>query len=186
MEYQSVGQSKSARTGRQRVQRTGPVGRLARLVLAAAGAWLTYDLWIDRTAVFENTGPLDEPFLLALAAVVAYAVYDLAKAAGWGRLVLAVLAAVAVALIGIAWVTGGPLWAPPLTWLLWGVAVAGLVSVTLLLLIAVIVGTPGCELGIVREVLVRHRGDSHDSPMFCLAGLRAIDAWERRSWRAES
>lgn len=187
MEEQQVSRSISSEAGRQRMQRTGPIGRLARLALAAGLGWIAYDLWINRTGVFESTGPLDEPFVLILALLVVYAVHDLANMIGWGRRALAILAAVVVALVGVTLVAGEALWAPPFTWLLWGLGFAGLISVVVFLLMAVIAGTPGCELAVLRDIAGRQPSQPDDKPMFCLAGLHAIDAWERRrSWHPES
>lgn len=100
--------------------------------------------------------------------------HDLANMVGWGRRALAILSAAVVALVGVKLVAGDSLWAPPFTWLLWGLGFAGLISV-LLMLMAVIVGTPGCELAVWREIAGRQPSQPDDKPMFCLAGLHAIE-----------
>lgn len=168
---------------RRRAPRSGPVGRMARLLLATVLAFVAFDLWTDRAEVFAASDPLDEPFLWVLAALVVFGVYSLADGAAWGKRTIGVLALLAIAAAGVTVATEGTPWTQPLTWLVWGLGLGGLVSIVLLLLVAVIVGTPGCEVGVVREVVARRRGESDDLPMFCLGGLHSIDAWERRrSW----
>ncbi|MPZ83187.1 MAG: hypothetical protein GEV28_23450 [Actinophytocola sp.] len=177
------GRDQTARVSR--TPRTGPVGRVIRLLLAVALGWVTYDLWVDRTFIFAGTNPVHDPGLWIMTATLVYGLYELANLVGWGKRALAVLAVLAVAAAAIAVVWKGNVWTVPLTWLVWGFDVTGAVFVTLALLVAVAVGTPGCEIGVVRELARRRRrAPDDDKPLFCLAGLRALDAWERdRPWR---
>jgi hypothetical protein len=163
------------------------VGRVARLLLAGALGWTAYDLWLDRAEVFARTDPLTDPFLWILVALVVHAVYDIASLADWGKRALIALALVAVGSAGVAVAAEGTLWTGPLTWLVWGLALGGMVGVVVLLLVAVGLGTPGCEGAVVRSLVRRRRGEPDDERvMFCLAGLHSIDAWERsQPWRRE-
>lgn len=168
-------------TGVRQATRTGPVGRLVRLLLAAVLGWLAYDLWVDRAFILAEA----EPGILVLTALAVYGLHHIAGLVGWGRQVLAVLAVTATASAAVALVLAGAIWAAPLTWLVWGVDLGVLVVVVLALLMAVVIGTPGCEIGVFRELLRRLRGEADGGEaLFCVAGLHQIDAWEaRRSWR---
>ncbi|MPZ89531.1 MAG: hypothetical protein GEU81_16005 [Nitriliruptorales bacterium] len=168
-------------TNAYRATRTGPVARLARLALAGGLGWVAYDLWIDRMFIFASTDPLSDPGLWILTALVVYGVHGTADLVGWGKRALAVLAVLVVASAAVALAVEGTVWTGPLTWLVWGLDVVGVIVVAVLLLVAVGMGTPGCEIGVVRELDRRRRGEpGEDRPVFCLAGLRALDAWERR------
>ncbi len=59
-----------------------------------------------------------------------------------------------------------------------------LVVVALALLVAVVLGTPGCEIGVVHELVRRLRGEADGTEaLFCVVGLHQLDAWEtRRPW----
>lgn len=168
----------ATRTPTGEAARTGPVGRLARMLLAASLAWLAYDLWVDRTFIF-NEDP--ESGLLILTAFAVFATYYIARLAGLGRPVLALLAVAAGASAALAIWLHGVVWAPPLTWLVWGVDLGIVVVVAVAFLMAVAVGTPGCEVGVFREVARRLRREtSGDDVLFCLIGLHRLDAWEAR------
>ncbi|MGH2845503.1 MAG: hypothetical protein ACRDL0_05705, partial [Thermoleophilaceae bacterium] len=56
--------------------------------------------------------------------------------------------------------------------------------VSVLMLVATVVGTPGCELGVVSDLRFRLRRRTHQAEaMFCVVGLHKLDAWEaRRAW----
>lgn len=162
--------------------RTGPAGRIVRLLFAAALGWVVYNLWDARTFIFAGTNPLHDPGLWIMTALVVYGLYELANLRGTGARTLTVLAALIVASAVAALVWRGTPWTGPLTWLVWGFAIAGSAFVTLVLLTAVVVGTPGCEIGVVRELARRWRGETDEErPMFCVAGLSALDAWSAAS-----
>lgn len=164
-----------------RAPRTGPVGRLARLVLAAGLGWVAYDLWVDRMFIFAGTDPLRDPGLWLLTGLVVYGVHSTAALVGWGRRALGVLAVLVVAAVAVTIAVAGTVWTGPLTWLMWGLDMTALSFFVVLLLAAVRTGTPGCEIGLLRELIRRRRGEADaDKPLFCLVGLRELDAWERR------
>lgn len=163
-----------------RQPRTGAVGRLVRLLLAALLGWFAYDLWVDRAFILAEA----EPGILVLTAFAGYGLYQIAGLVGWGRQILAVLAVTAAASAAVALVLAGAIWAAPLTWLVWGIDLAVLVVVALALLVAVVLGTPGCEIGVVHELVRRRRGEADGADaLFCVVGLHQLDAWEtRRPW----
>jgi hypothetical protein len=164
--------------------RTGPVGRLARLLAAAVGTWSAYSLWTDRAFIFNEP---DEGLLL-LTGLAVYGVYQIAAVFGRGKLVLATLAVVAAAASALAIAREGSLWAPPLSWLAWGLDIGFLVVISATMLVAMVVGTPGCEIGVLAELTPRLRRQAHRAEaMFCLVGLHKLDAWEaRQPWHRGS
>ena len=158
--------------------RTGPVGRIVRLLLAVAGVWFTYHVW-DRRGFILVHGDL---FLTGL---MVYGTHQLAALYRRGKEALAALAGLGAVAGAVALMQTNQLWAPPLSWLVWGLDLGFLAMVTVGLFVAVPLGTPGCEVAAIPEVIARLRGRTHQSgPVFCLVGLHKLDAWEaHRSWR---
>ncbi len=160
--------------------RTGPVGRVARLVLGGSVGSVVYGLWVGRLAIFSPSEGLLNPGLLMVTGLVLYGVYTVADDLfGWGWRSLAVLGllAVAAAVVTVGW--AGTLWAGPFTWLVWGLNISVLTVIVITVLFAVILGTPGCEVGVLRGLARRLGGSvNDDKPMFCLVGLGALDRWE--------
>lgn len=161
--------------------RTGPVGRAVRVLLVAAGIWFTYHVWVRRGFIFIH-------FDLPLTAIVVFSTHQIAGLFGRAKLALAALAALAVvaataAGLAVAW--EGSLWAPPLSWLVWGMGNGLLAVITIAMAVSVFVGTPGCELGVLAEVTPQLRRQTRRvEAMFCLVGLHRLDAWEaRQPWR---
>lgn len=161
--------------------RTGPVGRLARLLLAVTLGWVVYDLWVDRTFIFDEA----DPGLLILTGFAVYAVYHTAGLVGlaWPASVATTVTLVGSAVIAVA--SEGTVWASPLSQVVWGLDFGVVLVIAAALLVAVVVGTPGCEVGVFRDVVrrVRREPGATDVP-FCLVGLHWLDAWEaRQPWR---
>lgn len=161
------------------------MGRGVRLAFAGLLGWVAVDLWVDRVAIFADVGPVSEPGLWILAALVAYAGYVLGDVVGWGKWVLAALALVVLASGAAAYAVSGTVWDAPMSWFVWGLDLVGAVVLALIFLGAAAQGTPGCEIGVVREMAQRRRDElDDDEPLFCLIGLRKLDGWERRMpWR---
>ena len=157
--------------------RTGPIGRVARLLLAAGVIWSGYELWFDRDLILAEW---DEG-LLILTGLVVYGLRQIAVVFDRGPLAVALLAAGLMAASAWAILWEGSLWAPPLSWLVWGVDFGFLVVLSALLLVATVAGTPGCEIGVIGEVTRRLRRQTHQAEaMFCLVGLHKLDDWEAR------
>lgn len=161
--------------------RTGPVGRLARLLLGAALGWLAYDLWADRAFIVREL----DPGLLVLTGFAVFGAYHIAGLAGLGRVMLAVLAVAGAGSAVLAAVLEGTVWAAPVSWLVWGLDLGVLVAIAASTLVAAIIGTPGCEIGVFRDIARRLRREPGGTDaLFCLVGLHHLDAWEaRRPWR---
>lgn len=117
--------------------RTGPVGRLARLLLGAALGWLAYDLWADRAFIVREL----DPGLLVLTGFAVFGAYHIAGLAGLGRVMLAVLAVAGAGSAVLAAVLEGTVWAAPVSWLVWGLDLGVLVAIAASTLVAAIIGT---------------------------------------------
>jgi uncharacterized membrane protein len=173
--------------------RTGPIGRFARLVLAVLLGLSLYSI-ADQggPASFDDPSNLTEPitWLLngAMLALYVVLVGQLAAAtAGAGtarRWQFAALIALAVAVAAAALtaaIASGAVWASPLTDFVWGFDAVMLVQTIVALLLAIALGTPGCEVGVWPELIGRLRGDAAVSTRpICILGLHQLDEWESR------
>lgn len=178
--------------------RTGPLGRLARLALATVAA-LSLASIVDQGGVvgFRNPSVLTEPSVWFLDAVMlvafVYLVGQLA-AAQWGRAaarrwqfgaVIGLGIALAVAAL-MGWAFFGAVWGFPLADLVWAFDVLMLSETMVAVLLAIALGTPGCEIGVWPELIARARGKRFAPSVgpACIVGLHLLDSWEaRHRWR---
>ena len=123
---------------------------------------------------------------VAMVAVYTVLVSEMAKIVGGDAVVktartvaLAVLAAAAAAAAVVGELRAGAVWGSPLSDLVWALDVAMLVQSIVALLLAVMLGTRGCEIGVWAEIAARLRGGPASSPL-CIVGLHHLDAWELR------
>ena len=178
-------------TKRLAAARTGRLGRAVRLVLALGFAAALGTL-VDQGGPASVRDPetlTDAPFMvLTLAMVVVYATLaaELGKVVGGEsagqqarRLTLSLLAAAAAVAALVGEVRAGAVWGSPLSDLVWALDVAMLVQTIVALLLAVVLGTPGCEIGVWLELATRIRRQPA-SPPLCILGLHYIDDWELR------
>jgi hypothetical protein len=87
-----------------------------------------------------------------------------------------------------AWIASGSVWASPFTDVVWSFDAVMLVETIVALLLAIALGTPGCEVGVWSELIGRRRGvqaGASSSPI-CVVGLHFFDEWEARRARARS
>ena len=174
--------------------RTGPLGRLARLGWAAATAMILASIVDGRgPARFRNPHVLTEPSAWLLHAVMlvifVLLVGSIAAALG-GRHVarraqVGTLLALAgtVALAGaVGHLTYGSVWGFPLADFVWSFDVLMLAQEVVALVLAIALGTPGCEIGVWPELIARLRGErwSPSAGLACIVGLHLVDAWEAR------
>jgi hypothetical protein len=174
--------------------RTGPVGRLARLALAAAYAATLLSV-VDRrgSAHFRNPHILTEPLawflhlvmftsFLLLVGALASALAGRGAMRRWqlGAFVASWLTVGVVAAIGR--VAFGSVWGFPLADLVWWFDVLMLIEGLVATLLAVALGTPGCEIGVWPELVARARGSTAQTEegLACIVGLHLIDQWEAR------
>lgn len=174
--------------------RTGPVGRLVRLGFAAALVLsLTSIVGSTGSARFRNPHILTEPsawllhglmlavFVLTVGAVSAVFLGDRVAQ----RLQVASTAAIAV-VVGVAGAIGyimtRSVWGFPLADLVWYFDVVILSVELAAFLLAVLLGTPGCEIGVWPELISRARGEraGWTAGLTCIAGVHLIDRWEAR------
>jgi len=176
------------------MNRTGPVGRLARAFLAAAYAVTLLSIVDGRgSARFRNPHILTEPtawllhllMFISLVILVGALATTLFGPAARRRFQIAALAAVVTAvaiaaLIGV--LTRGAAWGFPLADLVWWFDVLMLSEGLVATLAAIILGTPGCEIGVWSELLARARGRDFEAEvgLACIVGLHWLDAWEAR------
>jgi hypothetical protein len=169
--------------------RTGPVGRTVRLLLALGfGAALSTIVDQGGPASVRDPETLTdwsyEALTIGMVAVFAILVTQLGKLFGGEAVgktarrvalsLLTVAAAVAAAAGGLR---SGAVWGSPLSDLVWTLDVAMLLETIVALLIAVVLGTPECEIGVWAEIAARLRGRPA-SPPLCILGLHHLDAWE--------
>jgi len=172
------------------VLRTGPVGRLARVVLAVAYAAVLLSIVDTRgSARFRNPHILSEPtawflhllmFISLLVLVGALVGPAARRRFQVGTLAAGVAAVVVAALIGVF--TRGAAWGFPLADLVWWFDVLMLSEGLVATLLAIVLGTPGCEIGVWSELLARARGRDFETHvgLSCIVGLHWLDAWEAR------
>lgn len=99
---------------------------------------------------------------------------------------MAVFVVVVVAAAAATLVVNGELWAAPLTPLLYSLDLGFIVVVAVAFGTSIVLGTPGCEIAALGELIRRSRGDIDDPQevMWCVGGLDRIDTWEARRRRA--
>ena len=182
----------SNRLGATVAQRTGPVGRFVRLLLAIGFAY-GFATLVDQggPASVRDPGALtDAPFVvltIAMIAVYAVLVTELAKiAAGEAvakrarSVALGVLGAAAAVAAVVGELRGGEVWGSPLSDLVWTLDVAMLGQTIVALIIAVVLGTRGCEIGVWGDIAARLRGGPA-SPPICMIGLHHLVEWDARA-----
>jgi hypothetical protein len=177
-----------------RVARTGPIGRTARLLLAAAASGAFASIADQGGPVgFRNPSVLAEvsvwvlhAIMLALFVVLvgalATAIAGQGAARRWQRAALGgLLATLAVAGL-IGHVAHGAAWGFPLADLVWWFDALMLVETIVALLLAVALGTPGCEIGVWPALIARARGRTAEpaSWVVCLVAVDLLDEWEAR------
>jgi len=166
-------------------QRIGPIGRLVRVFGAVIMALFAYD-WLEAGMDwFGQASTPSNPWVWAVTALAAYyglhQLPDSGFGRPWGERVLTTVGGLFVLIAVVTLVLHGELWAAPLTTALYGFNVAFLVVVSLSYLVAVFLGTPGCEVGGLGELIRRIRGvtdPANQDAMWCIAGIHGLDKWE--------
>jgi hypothetical protein len=180
--------------------RTGPMGRLARLLMAVFFALALYSI-ADQggPASFRDSSNLSEPItwvlhggmLVVFVLLVGQLTAATAGPAAVRRRQVGALIGLSVLLAAsalTAWIASGRVWASPFTDVVWSFDALMLVETIVALLLAIAIGTPGCEVGVWSELIGRRRGvqaGASSSPI-CVVGLHFIDEWEARRARARS
>jgi hypothetical protein len=180
--------------------RTGPVGRFARLLIAVAMSLALYSI-ADQggPASFRDPSNLTEPItwvlhgamliiFVLLVGQLAGAMAGPAAVRRWQRRALIGLAVLLAGGAATAWVASGSVWASPLPELVWGFDAAMLIETIVALLLAIALGTPGCEVGVWPDLIGRFRGErvAASTRPICVIGLHFIDEWEAHRAGARS
>jgi hypothetical protein len=180
--------------------RTGPLGRLVRLVLAGLFAFPLFSIlgpgWSSR---FRNPHVLTEPsaWLIHLLMLVTFVILVGALAAAllgpqsrtrWQAGALLAAFAVVAVTGAIGYFAYGAFWGFPLADTVWWFDVLMLGEQVVVTLLAIVLGTPGCEVGVWPALILRARGErpQAESGLACIVGLHLIDGWEARRAAAGS
>jgi hypothetical protein len=173
--------------------RTGPLGRVARFgLLLVFGGSLYSILDGSGSARFRNPHILTEPsawFLHVMMLIVFLVLVSTTAATLLGaRFVRRAEIWAVVALVGsgagaaiVGQLAFGSVWGFPFADLVWWFDVLMLVVGVASTALAMALGTPGCEFGVLRELVAcfRRTPASADASR-CILGLHALDKWERR------
>lgn len=175
-------------------QRTGPLGRLARLALLGVFGGSLYSI-ADRSgsARFRNPHILTEPsaWLLHVMMLILFVVLVgmIASVLMDARLVRRTQIGAVAGLLGtgtVAAIIGqaavGTVWGFPLADLVWWFDVVMLAVGFVSTVLAVVLGTPGCEIGVLAKLVacLRRTPPPSTDAAPCIVGLHALDDWERR------
>lgn len=178
----------------QPIRRSGPMGRVARLGLATVFGLTLYAIVDSRgSARFRNPHILGEPsawvlhlamfsVFVILVGAVASAIAGPALRRRWQIRAVVALVALLVSAAGIGLLTHRSAWGFPLADLVWWFDVLLLCEQLIASLLAIALGTPGCEIGVWPELLSRVRGRAivPEDGLACIVGLHLIDRWEAR------
>jgi hypothetical protein len=172
------------------VWRTGPVSRLYRLGLAVLLGLSAYSLILAGPGGFSQPDSAQDPGVWILTGFALFAVRDAAATVvgpPWGGRALGGMLALLAVAGAAALAADGSLWAAPFTWLLYGLDLTFAIAIGAAMLVSIVVGTPGCELGAVRELVLRLQGRFDPRQVqapACGGGLHQLDRWEaRQPWR---
>lgn len=174
--------------------RTGPVGRAARVVLAGV-AVLALASILDEDGVtgFRDPSVPTEPLIwvlsglllgafVALVGALADALERPSESRRWQVLGLALLAIAVVAAAGAGLASSAQPWGFPLSDLVWWFDVLMLIETIVAVSIAIVLGAPGCEVGVWPALMARARGETSATVIgpTCVVGIHFIDEWEAR------
>jgi hypothetical protein len=166
-------------------QRIGPIGRLVRVFGAVVMTLFAFD-WLEAGMTwFGQASTPSNPWVWVVTGLAAYyglhQLPDSGFGRPWGERVLATAGGIFVLIAVVTLSLHGELWAHPLTTVLYGLNVAFLFVVSLSYLVAVFLGTPGCEVGGLGELIRRLRGvpdPANQDAMWCIGGIHCLDQWE--------
>lgn len=162
--------------------RPGPLGRSVRLIIGLLCLYVVFEIiryWGPTS--HRPIATLDERVLILLAPLcVTNYVINIGFTKSWGRrpLMISVLALIACAAVS-ALLTGkgeGPILGVPLN--LWLIYFYGHLGTSFVL--AAVLGTPGCEMRAIPELLGRARGEASEEHHCPAAFITKIDEWEKR------
>jgi hypothetical protein len=160
----------------------GWVGRAVRLVLGALLLQGAFTIGMGFEQLRDARGVPDSIILWVVAALLFLSmreVIDLGLGVSWGRKAQMVTVLLAGLTIALDFVFYGRLWAPPLGILFYVWALLIALPLGIALVLAGLLGTPGCEMRAYAELLARLRGRSA-SEHYCPGGFDFVDRREAR------
>lgn len=161
------------------VERTGPIGRLVRLVMAT-GLFLALAYPLASLPRLFDPALASDLMLWIFTGIALLAipyVLDVGLAWGHGQRVQLLAVGIGLALLVSNLVLYDSLWGPVLGIFVVALQIWVLGTLAVGYLLAAILGTPGCELRSYAH-LASLVSDKHHQPVFCAAGLDKLDAWE--------
>lgn len=178
--------------GASAVRRTGPIGRLVRLVLAVIyGVSLVSITGPELSARFRNPHILGEPLawflhgvmfvtFILLAGAVGYAFGGTGARRRWQIRAVAAAAAIVTLAELVTVAVHGSGWGFPLADLVWWFDASMLSEGLVATLLSIGLGLPGCEIGVWPWFISRARGGTPlpEEGLACVVGLHYLDAWE--------
>jgi hypothetical protein len=163
------------------------VGRIVRLALLVVfAATLASIVDASGSARFRNPHILSEPSAWLLHALMLLVFLALCGTVFSGVLpfvqvqltAVAALAVLVVAAATVGQLAYAQVWGFPLADLVWTFDVLMLLVEIATLSLAIALGTPGCELTLLRKLIPG--APANTSAVRCVIGLHALDAWEAR------
>jgi len=158
----------------------GPIGRVVRAALGLGALYFAIDMVAYRDEVLGSSAPSFLGWYLgvAIALWVTSDVVNVGLGRHWGYRPLLFVAAAFSGALALDIMIYGSLWAPPagVVLLLWMVPVFAYLGGSMLL--ASLLGTPGCEMRAVPDLRGRLSGHPHVEHA-CPGPLYAVDRWEQ-------
>jgi hypothetical protein len=161
----------------------GPVGRIVRLALGVGCLWAVWQVIHSIEAVvaapITATAHPSLAWLMAMALWIINYVVNIGFSKSWGRRPAYLSLAVYVVLALVAWAATGNANSPILGLLLFAWLVYFYGHLGLSFVLAALLGTPGCEMRAIPE-LIGHMTGRASAQHHCPGFIANIDAWERR------
>ncbi len=158
---------------------------IAGLHTSSLGLTLAREADQSRSTVGGVRGPGDQTLVLVLVILVGAVASSLGgRVAVRCSQVAAVAALVVIAAMAGVWgqLIYGSVWGFPLADVVWSFDVAMLAAEFVAFVLAIILATPGCEVGIWADLIgrMRGKGSAGFSAPSCIVGLHLLDEWEAR------
>ena len=166
------------------LSRPGPIGRLVRLVFAAACAFALYTLAVAHEVLITTRVPDDFGwwFMIGLGFYLMPYVINIGFSVNWKRGSQIVVALLVVGAGGVGLWQSGSFWAPPLGWLMVAMTTYVYGHLGISFVLSAILGTPGCEMRAVPHLWTVVTG-RQTAEHYCPGTLDRVDKWESRRAR---
>lgn len=161
--------------------RPGPVGRIVRLALGIACLYAIYQLLLYHQAIISTpVAVLPNFWLLVFAAIlIINYVVNIGFGKSWGRWPSYVSVAAALLFATMSWLAFGTPDHPLFGVVLWSWLVYFYLHLGLSFVLAAAIGTPGCEMRSIPQILGRMRGRAAPEHHCPASLISKIDDWEK-------